>query len=620
MLLAVCSMKINIVLLKNIKTEVKMKNKIAVILFFLFSLGHVMSQTGIAEHPRILLRAGEEELIHKLIEKDSRMKSVHQYILNNADKTLEVSPVIRKKTGKRLLSVSREALQRIYYLSYAFRMTDDKKYVERAEKELLSVCEFSDWNPSHYLDVGEMTMAVAIGYDWLFNYLKESTRKKIRTAIVNKAFETAEIGGFYNRNNNWNQVCNAGLVLGALAIYEDEKIKADYIIKKAVETVPLAMDSYSPDGAYPEGFSYWGYGTGFEVTMLAALESSLGTDFGLSEHKGFMKSPYYMLYTTAPSGDCYNYCDSGKKITLNQAMFWFASKLKDLSIVWYEYSYLTNLKKYANGDRLLPNILIFSKKMDFNNMQIPSGSFWFSRGVKPLFIYKGGWEKYDDVYLGVVGGSPSSPHGHMDAGSFIYEKNGVRWAIDLGLQSYYTLESKGVDLWNKSQDGQRWDVFRLGNTAHSTITINGEKHLVCAKVPILETFHEENCKGAKLDMSSLYGNNIRQVLRKINLDDKDNLFITDFIETNEKSTDIMWIMVTSAEAKILNDKEILLSKDGKTLLMSVDSPINLKLRIWDNKPVHYYDHDNPGTLRIGFTTKLHSDSKYKFVVSLKETK
>ena len=209
-----------------------MKNRIAVILFFLFSLGHVMSQTGIAEHPRILLKAGEEELIHKLIEKDSRMRSVHQYILNNADKTLEVSPVIRKKTGKRLLAVSREALQRIYYLSYAFRMTEDKKYVERAEKELLSVCEFSDWNPSHYLDVGEMTMAVAIGYDWLFNYLKESTRKKIRTAIVNKAFETAEIGGFYNRINNWNQVCNAGLVLGALAIYEDEKEKADYIIKK----------------------------------------------------------------------------------------------------------------------------------------------------------------------------------------------------------------------------------------------------------------------------------------------------------------------------------------------------------------------------------------------------
>lgn len=129
-------------------------------------------------------------------------------------------------------------------------------------------------------------------------------------------------------------------------------------------------------------------------------------------------------------------------------------------------------------DRLLPNILIFSKELDFNNIKAPKGNYWYGRGDKPVFVYRSGWNSKNDTYLGVVGGSASIPHGHMDAGSFIYEKNGVRWAIDLGLQSYYTLEKEGVDLWNKDQNGQRWDVFRLGNTAHSTITINNEKHLV----------------------------------------------------------------------------------------------------------------------------------------------
>lgn len=180
--------------------------------------------------------------------------------------------------------------------------------------------------------------------------------KKIRSAIVEKAFDTAEAGGFYNRVNNWNQVCNAGLVFGALAIYEDETEKAEHIIKKAVKTLPLSMDSYLPDGAYPEGYSYWGYGTGFEVTMLAAMESALGTDFGLSEHAGFMRSPYFMLYMTAPSGWCYNFCDSGKKISLNHGMFWFAAKTNNPSLVWYEYSYLNNFKAHAGEDRLLPNL------------------------------------------------------------------------------------------------------------------------------------------------------------------------------------------------------------------------------------------------------------------------
>lgn len=265
------------------------------------------------------------------------------------------------------------------------------------------------------------------------------------------------------------------------------------------------MDSYLPDGAYPEGYSYWGYGTGFEVTMLAAMESALGTDFGLSEHAGFMRSPYFMLYMTAPSGWCYNFCDSGKKISLNHGMFWFAAKTNNPSLVWYEYSYLNNFKAHAGEDRLLPNLLIFSKDMNYENMKAPKGNFWFSKGKKPLFIYKGGWENKDDTYLGVVGGSASIPHGHMDAGSFVYEKNGIRWSIDLGLQSYYTLEKEGVDLWNKAQNGQRWDVFRLGNTAHSTITINGEKHLVDGNVSIIETYQTDDCKGARLDMSPLYG-------------------------------------------------------------------------------------------------------------------
>ena len=270
----------------------------------------------IGGHPRILLKSNEEQAIQRLISKDIKMKSIHEHILHCADGIFQVHSLwSERKSGKRLLAVSREALKRIYYLSYAYRMTENVKYAERAEKELLSVCDFTDWNPSHYLDVGEMTMAVAIGYDWLYDFLKDDTRKKIRSAIVEKAFDTAEAGGFYNRVNNWNQVCNAGLVFGALAIYEDETEKAEHIIKKAVKTLPLSMDSYLPDGAYPEGYSYWGYGTGFEVTMLAAMESALGTDFGLSEHAGFMRSPYFMLYMTAPSGWCYNFCDSGKKIS-----------------------------------------------------------------------------------------------------------------------------------------------------------------------------------------------------------------------------------------------------------------------------------------------------------------
>lgn len=574
----------------------------------------------IESHPRLLLKRDEENRIKMMIIEHEQMKTVHDYIIKYSDKTIGESPVNRIKQGKRLLAVSRIALQRIYFLSYSYRMTKNIKYAERAKQELLAVCNFQDWNPSHYLDVGEMAMAVAIGYDWLYDYLSENVKMKLRKAIVEKAFNTAEIGGFYDRTNNWNQVCNAGLVLAALAIYEEEKEKSDYIIDKAVKTVPLAMESYSPDGIYPEGFSYWGYGTGFQVTMLAAMESALGTDFGLSDNYGFLKSPYFMLYMTAPSGWCYNFCDSGRKIDLNQAMYWFASKNKDTSLLWYECYYLKRLNKYTGNDidRLLPNILIFSKDIDLANLKEPKGKFFSGKGIKPVFIYRSGWSNKTDSYLGVVAGSPSIPHGHMDSGSFVYEKKGERWAIDLGLQSYYTLEKEGVDLWNSSQNGQRWDVFRLGNTGHTTITINGKKHLVTGNPEFIETYQKSDYKGAKIDMTSLYGDDVENVLRSVYLDKNDDLNIIDEIQTNGNNAEIMWTMVTSAQAKIIKDNIIELSKNGKKMRFHVEAPIDINLKIWENKPVHHYDQDNPGTVRVGFTADLSPNDIFKFKVTVKE--
>ena len=103
-----------------------------------------------------------------------------------------------------------------------------------------------------------------------------------------------------------------------------------------METNPKAMVGYGPDGGYPEGFGYWGYGTSFQVMLIAALESAFGTDNGLSQAPGFMESARFMQYMTAPSGDCFCFSDSPVEAECNMMMFWFAGKAKDLSLLWIE--------------------------------------------------------------------------------------------------------------------------------------------------------------------------------------------------------------------------------------------------------------------------------------------
>lgn len=192
----------------------------------------------------------------KQINRDAVWKEIHTATLGEADRIITLPVSERIKTGMRLLAVSRENLRRIFILSYAYRMTGQEKYLVRAEQEMLKAASFSDWNPSHFLDVGEMTMALGVGYDWLYPALSEASRRTIREAIVEKGFKPSydtAYNWFVDAEHNWNQVCNGGLAFGAIAVAESEPEWAQKIIDRAIDKVRLPMRHYAPDGAYPEG-------------------------------------------------------------------------------------------------------------------------------------------------------------------------------------------------------------------------------------------------------------------------------------------------------------------------------------------------------------------------------
>ncbi len=80
--------------------------------------------------------------------------------------------------------------------------------------------------------------------------------------------------GWLKDHHNWNQVCNAGMLFGSLAVYEDDPALSQHLINRGIRSIVLPMEAYQPAGAYPEGYSYWGYGTSFNVLFISALESS----------------------------------------------------------------------------------------------------------------------------------------------------------------------------------------------------------------------------------------------------------------------------------------------------------------------------------------------------------
>lgn len=586
------------------------------LVILIFTTGYVSnaqqldSKTSFPAHPRLLFLNGQEKTIAANIKKDGFTKKIHQTIIKECEIIIGQPLVQQIKIGRRLLDKSRTCFLRVFYLSYAYRITKEEKYLKRAEAEMLAAAAFTDWNPSHFLDVGEMTMALSIGYDWLYNELPVSSRTIIKEAILKKGIEPSldsSHNGWLKATNNWNQVCNAGIAYGAMATYEDHPQLSVQIINRAITSMALPMQQYAPDGGYPEGYMYWTYGTSFNVMFVSALQVAFNDDFGLTSKPGFTQTASFLEHLSGTSGNPFNYSDCSNSRQFNPVVFWFAKHNKDATLLFVEQKSLTGNDLIKN--RLLPAVMIWAKGIAMDKITPPNKNVWVSRGANQVAAMRTSWTNPAAIYVGFKAGSPSASHGHMDVGSFVMDADGVRWAMDLGMQAYETLESKGVDLWNMKQNSQRWQVFRYNNFAHNTLAINNQ--LQSAKgVAVINNFSSKpSYLNAIADLTKLYDSSVSKLIRGVAIINEKFVVIRDEVETNSDSVTIRWSMVTQAKVKIINDSSAQLIKDGKQLLLNIQSPFKSVLRTWGTSPTTNYDAKNPGTLIVGFEVKLPPNTK-----------
>lgn len=600
----------------------------SLLFFFSMRINHQVSaqtnQQAVTEikqaHPRLMLFKGEESALMQSISNDPTWSMVQKAIIKESDRIINIAPIKRIQIGRRLLDKSREALRRIFLLSYAYRTTNDTRYLIRAEDEMLVISGFSDWNPSHFLDVAEMTMAVSIGYDWLFDHLSLTSKDSIRKAIIHKGIEPSlnkQNNSWLRAEHNWNQVCNAGMAYGAIAIYEENQDLAKMVINRALESIATPMKEYGPDGIYPEGYGYWEYGTSFNVLFISAIEKLFGTDFGISNAAGFLNTAGFMQNMTGPSGKPFNYSDASGSGGIHPAMFWFANKVKDPTLLWLEKSYLNadnadNLVK----DRLIPAIMLWKGEILINDIKAPSSTAWIGKGKNPIGMMRTSWTDPNALYIAAKGGSASINHAHLDIGSFVMDADGERWAMDFGAQNYESLESKGVKLWGRTQDSERWNVFRLNNYSHNTLTIDSQLQVVAGHAPIINQRKDENFMQVTFDLSSVYKNQVLSSKRGIAIVDKSQVVVRDEIETLNHDTKLRWTMLTPAEVEIIGPEKAILRKGGKSLIIKVSGAKNISMKTWSTNPPRDYDAPNPGTILVGFEVIVPANEKANFNILL----
>ena len=359
---------------------------------------------------------------------------------------------------------------------------------------------------------------------------------------------------------NWNQVCNSGLIIGTLAIAKSDPEYAKVIIPQAVQSLAKAIATYAPDGAWGEGPGYWNYATSYTVYGLAALDSALGTDFGLSEIEGLSEAGWFPIYTTGPTGLYFNFADVRENSRRGNipGLFWLAKRFNIPALAEAERE---QLHKRA-GNPL--DLIWYLPPRKEEPAPLPLDKYF--GGMVEVAVFRSAWDDPQALFLAVKAGYNQVNHGQLDLGSFELDALGVRWARDLGsddynLPGYWQRSKKNVD---------RWSYYRLKSLSHNIPVLNNQDQdiFAVAKLTKFESIPAFAC--ALVDLTSAYKDFARKVVRGVAMLDRRNVLVQDEFEL-EGTCEVAWGMTTDAYIQLDGNKAIL-KQAGKELQAQILSP------------------------------------------------
>jgi hypothetical protein len=411
-----------------------------------------------------------------------------------------------------------------------------------------------------------MSHAVGVGYDWLYDYLDAETRRTIRRALIEKGLkpglEVYDNNRWWSRSeHNWNQVCNGGMIVGALAIAETDPAYAERIIPAAVKSLPLALRTYGPDGAWGEGPGYWHYATRYTAYGLTALETALGNTFGLLEIDGLSKAGAFPVYTTGPTGLYLNLADVGERSSRRpmSCMFWLARTFHNPLFAYDEHEEIA--QRSADAGHLLwyvakPSPRAASKRFDY-----------YFDGPVEVAVFRSSWDDPDALFVGVKAGYNQVNHGHLDLGNFELDALGVRWARDLGADNYNL-----PGYWDRKRGGQRWSYYRLNSASHNVPMLGGKDQDPLAK----SRFEKIEASGTEplaiVDLTDAYDEFASVVKRGIRVVGGRRAVLVQDEFQMKKPCELAWGMTTDARINIEDKSNAVLEFQGKKLCAYLLSP------------------------------------------------
>lgn len=528
-------------------------------------------------YPRLFAQKEDFDRIKMSSDKATWYKKIRMF----ADSILN-EPVIQYELtdGYRLLSVSREELKRIQAWGFMYQMTGNDKYYTRAWSDLEAICNFADWHPEHFLDTAEMMTAAAIGYDWFYSRMTEEQRTMLSEAIIGKGLEptrmayygrltTGGVAGpsmnFVTADTNMNIVDNCGAIIAATAVFEKSPELCSDIIEKAIRSLDYPLQNFAPDGAWAEGINYWIYSAEYLSRAMSALDITFGSDFGISSYEGLKNSARWAISLDSYKG-VNSYHDTWDGMHMDTfALSGFGRKYSDNAVMNYRKNTVTQMD-------YMPTVydILWCEPSEDGEILANEN---YTKVAESISIREGmfnadGTINKTGLFFSTHGGRNDTYHSHLDAGAFVFDINGERWAMDIPPEDYNGMIGTDVN-----------NYYRRRAEGHNTIVINPSLsggQVADASSWVCDYLFTENDAYAVYDMSQIYSDSVSAYKRGFYVgDNRRSLTVRDEITLNNAS-DIYWFMHTKADIETDGNGAIL-TLNGKRLKVMVKSNCELQI-------------------------------------------
>lgn len=438
------------------------------------------------------------------------------------------------------------------------------------------------------MNCADTASAAALAYDWTYHAFDDESQKRdlMASVLYEKGLKMGYLSmikrpqdginyhsfvnnyQYYNTQNNWNTVCNAGMILSALVLYEREEYRtaAEKVAGDGLASLKKCLLQYAPDGAYIESPGYWYYGTSTYMILLAALDHAAGTTYGYLDTIGLYDSFYFAQYITSPSGYYWNYHDSGRS-TMTLDLFYMASSLYgDANLAAYRDA---SLKSGGYGS--LYDILYYSPDLSAGG-ESGGALDYYMKGIETVTM-RSQWSGEGYSFAGLHAGANIATHGDHDSGNFYLEMGGVLWFGDAGAEDYNVADYWGTErryrYFTKSQEAHNTIVIRSDDNALRFGQVHNTEYQTHATIEAFRS--EENGAYAVADMTPQYGDACLSGKRGLLFTNaRRTVVLQDEISFSEP-TSLTWLAAPNLSACTLR-----IAEDGRTAYLTSNNATGKK--------------------------------------------